>query len=887
MGGASTNIKKNIKRIPILYFLAKKIWFLSKRYQRQIGNKFRGKLPHQTPSPSELEKQFRFSIILLWDSDLEFSEPTLENISSRIKYTNYEVYIICRNGFFSCLESKFFETQKFNLSLISGNIIIFSSFSNFIKQNCLFNFAQRFYEQTQTIQISFNEFISSEINAGLVIRRNAFFKLIKKKEISLSYSSWSNFLDEINKPNHEKISKTILVFPDYRKTNPYQTMVYEGLPTTEHSFVFTSNFQKIFEPGNEFKVLHVHWTAPFWSKCECVEDAKARLEYLNQRLKVMVDQGVKIFWYIHNFEPHFNKFPEQDLAFRVKLGEISWRVVLLSPAKIEEIISRFQINPEKILISPHPHYIGHYNRKDNIQLIPFKKEKITLLFLGQIRAYKGLSEILSFLKKYKELLNHLRFIVAGRPVFPSKVGDLSKILAHRNIIYIEREILDEEIFGLYSVSDYVILPFKKILNSGSTILSLSMGVPVIAPPDGSLPYYIISGVNGYLYRDEKELEKTLTQIVKSFKTFNKKDVVKTVEQFSSIVLQENFDCLTVSDGETHLYFTYLSECFGKLQIEIINKLDGIEITENHVAVVILNFENYFDTIRLVSSLRRSTYTKFSIFILDNASTNNSFNILKNSLSNTCLIRIPSNVGYACGNNIGLYLAKTLGFKLFWILNPDICVEPNSLQCLVENYSPKEILGSRITKNGISNHYWFEKAAINLKEVGSVSHLPASLEDLKQKKYNSDYVTGAGLFFDIEVLKFAGYLPEQFFLYFEETAWCAEAASKGISVKVSRDSILHHFKRSESGDFPKGYFIYYYVRNRTIFFKSSNKPIDTSFEDYWRIRVGKHGQEALQHFEKLLERAKKDGYLGYVGKMEFINELQEYDLFITDMLYGTH
>ena len=45
---------------------------------------------------------------------------------------------------------------------------------------------------------------------------------------------------------------------------------------------------------------------------------------------------------------------------------------------------------------------------------------------------------------------------------------------------------EEDLASLFSMPDLVVLPFKKILNSGSVMLALSFGKPVLVPAMGSI-----------------------------------------------------------------------------------------------------------------------------------------------------------------------------------------------------------------------------------------------------------------------------------------------------------------------------------------------------------------------------------------------------------------
>ncbi|MHB1108005.1 MAG: glycosyltransferase, partial [Lutibacter sp.] len=83
----------------------------------------------------------------------------------------------------------------------------------------------------------------------------------------------------------------------------------------------------------------------------------------------------------------------------------------------------------------------------------------------------------------------------------------------------------------------------------------------------------------------------------------------------------------------------------------------------NLAVVVLNYVNYHETIDCVNSILEQTYKKFNIIIVENGSQNESFSILNGLFGNNPLIKILKNdinLGFAKGNNIGIrYVRKEL------------------------------------------------------------------------------------------------------------------------------------------------------------------------------------------------------------------------------------
>ena len=92
-----------------------------------------------------------------------------------------------------------------------------------------------------------------------------------------------------------------------------------------------------------------------------------------------------------------------------------------------------------------------------------------------------------------------------------------------------------------------------------------------------------------------------------------------------------------------------------------------------IGIVILNYNSFSDTIKLVEKLRLQSLAKdLLIIIVDNASPNNSFKHLKpleKKFSNVKVLQTGENLGYAKGNNFGLnYLDNNVKPDYVAILN---------------------------------------------------------------------------------------------------------------------------------------------------------------------------------------------------------------------------
>ena len=107
-----------------------------------------------------------------------------------------------------------------------------------------------------------------------------------------------------------------------------------------------------------------------------------------------------------------------------------------------------------------------------------------------------------------------------------------------------------------------------------------------------------------------------------------------------------------------------------------------DATEKAVYIIVLNYKNLADTVACLASLRKITYNKYRIVVVDNDSQDGSYESLKAQETDCCVLQSGENRGYAAGNNIGIRYALEQGAEYVCILNNDVETEPDFLTKLV-------------------------------------------------------------------------------------------------------------------------------------------------------------------------------------------------------------
>lgn len=172
-----------------------------------------------------------------------------------------------------------------------------------------------------------------------------------------------------------------------------------------------------------------------------------------------------------------------------------------------------------------------------------------------------------------------------------------------------------------------------------------------------------------------------------------------------------------------------------------------------------------------------------------------------------------NGGFAAGNNaaIAWYRRETgLLPEYAWLLNPDTIAQPGALGALVDflrDHPRAGIAGSRcLEPNGTvwPSAFCFHSlrsefsAAINFGPVTRLLGNPVIAPPQPDKPKRTDWVSGTSMMVSREVLKRVGPMDDGYFLYFEETDYCARAAEAGFESWIVPASRVTHIGGQSTG-----------------------------------------------------------------------------------------
>jgi len=313
-----------------------------------------------------------------------------------------------------------------------------------------------------------------------------------------------------------------------------------------------------------------------------------------------------------------------------------------------------------------------------------------------------------------------------------------------------------------------------------------------------------------------------------------------------------------------------------------------------VSVIVVNYNGKKYIRECLNSLLDQKYPNFEIIVVDNASTDNSPEIIKKEFPQIKLIINNKNLGFAAGNNVGIKKAEG---ELIALFNPDAIAEPNWLSELVNAfnssldvgiaggivyyYEPKDVVwaaGGKIDIfTGVSWHI-YQGEKINSKNLKTTDDI--------------DYIPGCALVIRKNLLEKINLLDEEYFLYTDDLDLGFQIKRLGYRCLFVPTAVVYHaVSYSWKGKSLFGYS--HHVRSRLYFyFKHFPIPflitslffytlISTFFElllfrrplSYFTIKI-KVLMNILKNIHKIVEKRrelKKNG--NFRGKIRIFEVLK--------------
>lgn len=219
----------------------------------------------------------------------------------------------------------------------------------------------------------------------------------------------------------------------------------------------------------------------------------------------------------------------------------------------------------------------------------------------------------------------------------------------------------------------------------------------------------------------------------------------------------------------------------------------------HIAIIILNWNGREDTIACLKSVLKVNYPNFSVFLVDNASTEKDLEAIKKACPKTDIsisfLQNDRNLGFSGGNNVGMKQALNQGADLIFTLNNDTEVDPEILNEAVKAWRlyPKRKVGIIATKMiNFRHRHQLDNVGHDLLSTGdTVPHgRGQNTSSFNISRFTMGACAGAA-FYSAEMLKEIELFDEDFFLNYEDSDLSLRGIIRGWDCLYAPKTIVFH------------------------------------------------------------------------------------------------
>ena len=253
-----------------------------------------------------------------------------------------------------------------------------------------------------------------------------------------------------------------------------------------------------------------------------------------------------------------------------------------------------------------------------------------------------------------------------------------------------------------------------------------------------------------------------------------------------------------------------------------NQLDK---TTQTVGVVLVNWNGAEFTIPCIESLLAGVVKPERLIVVDNASHDNSTELIMQRFPEIELILNKENVGFTGANNVGVNSLISSGCDYIWILNNDTIVEENCLFMLknyMDRYSDVSACSGKILYVNSDRLIWYAGAIYNR---WTLRFTHRGVGDIDVGQYDRveevPFLSGCCMFIRRDAILRIGMFDDHFFAYNEDGDWCLRAMKADLRLLYIPQAVIWHkvsatvnkLKKQRYGGSTSPFSVYITNRNR--------------------------------------------------------------------------
>lgn len=196
---------------------------------------------------------------------------------------------------------------------------------------------------------------------------------------------------------------------------------------------------------------------------------------------------------VHNILPHNRHTPAARRVYGL-IYRLPHTLLVHTEATRQDLQRQFGVSAQRICWVPHglndAVSLPSGSKADAKRALGLRGEDRTVLLFGLASAYKGTDLLLDALEQLPEV----RLLMAGRcPTneFGQGVRErVTRLVAAGRAVWFDRHVDDATAGRLFAAADCTALPYRQIDQSGVLLLSVTLGIPVLASKVGGLAEFV-------------------------------------------------------------------------------------------------------------------------------------------------------------------------------------------------------------------------------------------------------------------------------------------------------------------------------------------------------------------------------------------------------------
>jgi D-inositol-3-phosphate glycosyltransferase len=343
----------------------------------------------------------------------------------------------------------------------------------------------------------------------------------------------------------------------FNGVKPYLfTTSSENLLNNNRIFFF-NYFDKVWTSKSKILKLYFYFFGLFKSIIKAKRE-KCRVVHLHQfhlNFNLVITVAIsklffnKLLLTVHDVESFNENNNRYKIFFTFLLNYFVDNFIVHNKFSSSQLSKTTKTNP---VIIRHGSYVPFFKALPYVSC----NKKLRLLFFGLVKESKGLDVLLESLIILKNLGVDFQLTIAGRP-WRNDFTRYQKIIDDYNLENSVTKhlffISESDLVNHFNDSHLVVLPYRKIFQSGVVLKAMSFKRPILCSSLPAFEEIIIDGFNGFIFESENPL--SLANKLKEI--FYESEKLKDIVENAYKILEEDFNWndigLKLKNLYTHTY----------------------------------------------------------------------------------------------------------------------------------------------------------------------------------------------------------------------------------------------------------------------------------------------------------------------------------------------